>query len=263
MTITEAAILGIIQGVTEFLPISSSGHLVLTDALLGTSDQSVSFEIWLHLGTLAAVIVYFFPRLIGLVTCPFRRSESAQVAEQRKLLVAVIIGTIPAVVLGLLFKSSIEAAFSSPHLTSAMLIITGIILLATGFAVNRDRPLGAGRAIVIGLAQALAMLPGISRSGSTIAAGMFLGVDPARAAEYSFLLAVPAIGGAFLLDMVSTGGAFLDADTAVRYGVGTFTSFIFGIASIAVLLRIIRRGKFRYFGIYCFIVGVVSFLLVK
>lgn len=263
MTTTDAAILGIIQGVTEFLPISSSGHLVLSEAVLGMTDKSISFEIWLHLGTLAAVVVYFFKDLVGLVASPFRSSQIHGVIRQRRLILALVIGTIPAAVLGLLFKSDIEAAFGSPKLTSVMLGVTGLILLATMFARSADKSMNTGRALVVGFAQALAMLPGISRSGSTIAAGMFLGVDPGFSAEFSFLLAVPAIGGAFLLDLLSMPEAFLAGDVLFHYIVGMTTSFLFGLASISILLRIIRRGKFQYFGYYCIIAGVVSFLLVN
>ena len=259
MNAFDAIILGIIQGLTEFLPISSSGHLVLGKALLGLHKSGISLEIWLHLGTLIAVLVYFRRRLMALLRSLFP-SRSEQSKTDRKVILALIIGTIPAGLIGVLFRSPIETVFASPKTAASMLIVTAVILLLTVLARNKSRQVNAARGLGIGLAQAVAILPGISRSGSTIACAMFLGIEPALAAEFSFLLAIPAIGGAFVLDLIESGESLLLSHELSLYFLGMLTAFIFGLASIHYLLKIIRKGKFFYFGFYCLAAGVISLI---
>jgi undecaprenyl-diphosphatase len=262
MSISDAVILGLIQGLTEFLPISSSGHLVISKALLGFKTPGVTLEIWLHFGTLAAVLVYFRRKISILMQSLFRLRDGGG-TENRTLLLALVIGTIPAVVIGITLKPFIESFFAKPAFAAVMLLVTGLILLVTRHAKNRALKVSMGRGFVVGAAQAAAILPGLSRSGSTIACAMFLGVEPALAAEFSFLLAIPAIGGAFLLDLVSSGAALFESGQFFLYLLGALVSFIFGFLSIHYLLKIIRRGRFFYFGFYCLVIGGVSLIYLR
>lgn len=255
MTYFDAIILGILQGLTEFLPVSSSGHLVLAQALLDVKVPGVSFEIIVHLGSLLAVIVYFRASIVRLIRSLFDKT----MVTERKMIWLLIIGTVPAVLAVLLFKDFFEAAFSRPVMTAVMLFVTGAILLSTHFfkvGVKQAKP---GSAILMGIGQALAIIPGISRSGTTIAVGMMAGVKPSEAAEFSFLLAVPAILGAvvFKLDeLVSINTAVLG-----QYVTGALVTFVASIFAVYALLAAIKKGKFLYFGFYCFAAGGVGLYL--
>ncbi|MEE9443379.1 MAG: undecaprenyl-diphosphatase UppP [candidate division Zixibacteria bacterium] len=261
MEFWDVLILGVIQGLTEFLPISSSGHLVISQHMLGIKAPGVSLEIWLHFGTLVAVLVYYYKRLFGIVKALLGHSENRD--ENLRLLLAIIVGTIPAVIVGFSLKSSIESAFGSTAFTSAMLVVTGMILLASGLARNKNLQINIPRGFAIGIAQALAILPGISRSGSTITYAMLLGIKPAKAAEFSFLLAIPAIGGAFLLDLLSSDNMAWSGSEIGLYLIGALVSFVFGLLSIHYLLKLIARGKFFIFGFYCLAAGIISFIFVN
>ncbi|MCK5127777.1 MAG: undecaprenyl-diphosphatase UppP [candidate division Zixibacteria bacterium] len=262
MTVWDAIILGIVQGLTEFLPISSSGHLVLCQHILGVKTPGVSLEIWLHLGTFVAVIGYFYKKIIVLTKSLLPGNVESETTYNRKTILAIIIGTIPAVVVGLGLKSYIESVFSSPVFASSMLLVTAAILFASAFAKNKKLPLTLPKGLVIGLSQAVAILPGISRSGSTITCAMLLGMKPSEAAEFSFLLAIPAVGGAFLLDLISHGRTFFTGDEIMLYLIGTAASFIFGLLSIHYLLKIIKKGSFYLFGFYCLAAGIISLVYI-
>lgn len=257
MTIFQAVIMGVIQGLTEFLPVSSSGHLVIAEELLGLKTPGVTFEIWLHLGTLLAVLIYFRSWIFRLIRSLWNGGRGA---DDRITVWALIVGTLPAVVVGFTLKSAIETAFSSPKFTAAMLVVTGFILFSTLLARNRGLFVSPLRSLIIGLAQAVAILPGISRSGSTISAAMLIGVEPAKAAEFSFLLSIPAIGGAFLLDALSAGESILPAGDIGGYLIGTAVAFLSGLLAIHFLLKIVRRGSFYLFGVYCLVVGIAAFV---
>ncbi|MFH1701396.1 MAG: undecaprenyl-diphosphatase UppP [Candidatus Zixiibacteriota bacterium] len=261
MEFWDVLILGTIQGLTEFLPISSSGHLVISQYLLGIKAPGVSLEIWLHFGTLIAVLVYYFRRLLEIAKALIGRSENRD--ENLRLLMAIIIGTTPAAVIGLSFKSSIEAAFGSPSFVSAMLVVTGVILLLSGLARNKNLQINMPRGLGIGMAQALAILPGLSRSGSTITCAMLLGVKPKQAAEFSFLLAIPAIGGAFVLDLISSDISVWSGNELGLFLIGALVSFVIGLLSIHYLLKLIARGKFYIFGFYCFAAGIISYIFIN
>jgi len=254
MTYFDAILLGIIQGLTEFLPVSSSGHLVLAEHFLNAKLPGVSFELAVHLGTLLSVLIYFRAKIIQLLKSVF----IATMIEERKIVFYLIVGTIPAGVAGVLLKDFFERAFSSPIMTSIMLTITGVILLFTAFVKRGEKKINGMRAIIIGIGQAVAILPGISRSGSTISAGLFSGVKPVAAAEFSFLLSIPAIAGAIVFkakDFMKSGSIL-----AGQFSVAAFFSFIFGLLAVFLLLDIIKRGKFKYFGIYCLAVGLISLI---
>jgi undecaprenyl-diphosphatase len=252
MNYFDAALLGIIQGLTEFLPVSSSGHLVLGEALLKVKQPGVAFEVIVHLGTLLSVLFYFRTRLIQLVRSVFDTSMKTE----RVMIGYLIIGTFPAGFAGLLLKDVFEQVFSAPAMTSGFLILTGLILLSTKFHKPGDKSVTLGSCIMMGLGQAVAILPGVSRSGTTIAAGMWAGVRPAEAAEFSFLLSIPAIAGAAVLKSPELTG--LDQGLLGPYLVGAALSFISGLIAVSSLLAIIRRGKFEYFAYYCFAAGLLG-----
>ena len=267
MNLLEAIILGIVQGLTEFLPISSSGHLVLVGELLGIEAEAgenademakaakIMFAVAVHVGTLLSVLVYFRHRIIELIVGFFK---SPVTPEQRSVLFLVL-ATIPAVIAGLTLKPWFEKAFHSPVFTSCMLIVTGGLLVLP-ILVTRLRgsePTGevtTKSALMMGLGQAFAILPGISRSGSTIATGMMSGVNPRQAAEFSFLMAIPAILGGAVFE-------FKDLE-AVPEGmmtnciVGALVAFVTGLAAVYWVLDSIRKGKFQYFAIYCAVAGI-------
>lgn len=255
MSYYDAAILGILQGLTEFLPVSSSGHLVLAQAVLKVKQSGVSFEVLVHLGSLLAVLVYFRPTIIRLVQSLW----NADLVAERKLVVYIVLGTIPAVVAGLSLRDFFERAFSNPVMTSAMLIVTGVILVATRFARHGGKPVKLLSAIIMGIGQAIAILPGISRSGTTISAGMFAGVEPSRAAEFSFLLAIPAILGAVVLKLDDLAG--IESTVAPQYILGLITAFVASLFAVYAVLKVVKRGKFVYFGYYCFAAGATGLYL--
>ncbi|PWB76399.1 hypothetical protein C3F09_00060 [candidate division GN15 bacterium] len=249
MNYIDAIILGIIQGLTEFLPVSSSGHLVLAEELLKVKMPGVTFEVLIHIGTLVSVLIYFRARIWRLVQALFNR----EMIGERRMLLFLVIGTIPAGFFGLLFKDLLEKTFSNPVETSVELIITGLILLVPKLFRAGNKGLSLGSTIIMGFGQAVAILPGISRSGTTIVSGMLAGVKPSEAAEFSFLLSIPAIGGASLLEAKHL--LELQSALVLPYMVATLVSFLFGLLSVYVVLATVKRGKFDYFAYYCFAIG--------
>lgn len=255
MSYHDAIILGVLQGLTEFLPVSSSGHLVLAQAILKVKQSGVSFEVLVHLGSLLAVLVYFRSRVLSLIRSLFNRG----MIGERQTTLYLFIATFPAVIVALLFKDMFEQAFSKPLLAAVMLFVTGAILISTRFYSSGVRDIKWLSAIVIGISQALAIIPGISRSGTTISAGMAAGVKPSEAAEFSFLLAVPAIAGAvvFKADELLA----VDATLVGQYLTGLAVTFVISLFAVYAVLATIRRGKFVYFGFYCFAAGAVGLYL--
>jgi len=254
MNYWDTIILGLIQGLTEFLPISSSGHLVLGKYLLGAEMPGVMFELVVHFGTLMSVLVYFRKRIYRLVQSVY----TPDMVEERKMILYLALGMVPAVLIALLLSNQIERAFASPFASSAFLIFTGIVLILTTSFNKGQRQIDAPRSLLIGFAQALAIFPGVSRSGMTISAGLFSGVKPMVAAEYSFLLSVPAIVGAIIYkarDIIA-----IDKSLIGNYTVGAAVAFISGLLAVYLLLGLIRKGKFRYFGYYCLAVGLFGIL---
>ncbi len=256
MSFLDAIILGIFQGLTEFLPVSSSGHLVLVKQILGVTDSGgVSFEVLVHLGTLLSVLVYFRKGIYDLVISLFHK----EMREERRTLGLLVICTIPAGVVGVLFERQFVLAFANPILTSAMLIATGGLLMASMLFKKSRNQVRLPSAIVMALGQALAILPGVSRSGTTIVFGMMAGVHPSRAAEFSFLMIIPIIIGATILKIKDL--MLISSDLAGPYAVGTLCSFITGLVAVYTVLAVVRRGRFEYFGYYCFAVGLVGLYL--
>ncbi len=262
MNIGEALLLGLVQGATEFLPISSSGHLVITEALLGINEGGLLVEITLHAGTLLAVLLYFRKRITWMVREGFRRDGEGP--EARSWMIWLVIATIPAAFIGFLFRDTIERLFESPSAALVGLLLTGMILYSTKWSTQQSRrPNGMG-GLWMGFAQALAIFPGLSRSGSTIAIGMWSGIDKADAAEFSFLLSVLAIGGASLLQAVEIAGGSIEPASGMWVGLlaGFVVAAVSGYAAIALLIGILRKRGLLPFAWYCWAVGAGGLLLI-
>ena len=268
MTILEAIVLGILQGITEFLPVSSSGHLVLMQHFLGIKESQVFFDVMLHFGTLGAVIIVYYQLIGSMVRTGFSAFFEADFYRHPRLTINntphlrliwfLLLGSIPTGLIALLFKDSLEAIFGKPMVVAVMLIVTGLILQLSRFGQRRlqaETPLRSGHAPLIGIAQGLAITPGISRSGATISISLLLGLSPQVAAQYSFLLSIPAILGAVVLKLKDVGEITIAPAVII---VGTLTSFIVGYIALRFLLAILNRGKFSIFSYYCFALGIVA-----
>jgi undecaprenyl-diphosphatase len=261
MDALQAIVLGIVQGLTEFLPISSTAHLRIVPAFLGWQDPGAAFTAVVQLGTMAAVLVYFRADLWRIASAWVRsvlaRERSPRSVDAR-LGWYIILGTIPIAVLGLLLKNPIEDQFRTLELIGAALLLFSLVMLRAEARSQRDRDLGdltRRDGLLIGLAQALALIPGVSRSGATISAGLLLNFDRRTAARYSFLLSVPAVvlSGLFELRHVGDGGSAPAAATAIA----TALAFVVGYASIALLLRFLTSHSIRGFAAYRVAVGVL------
>ncbi|NLE74049.1 MAG: undecaprenyl-diphosphate phosphatase [Actinobacteria bacterium] len=262
MTIWEAILLGIVQGLTEFLPVSSSGHLVIVPELLNLSTPPVAFDVLLHFSSALAVIGYFAQDIYKMINA-FLRPRSMPRAEMRtwrRLFVWLVIGTIPAGALGLLFRNFFESLFGSTLAVGALLMVTGSIMLIADLVLVRThvprrsiRDMGLIDSLVVGLFQALAIAPGLSRSGLTISGGVYLGFDRQSAARFSFLLSVPAILGAGLLNLGDLVIGFGEAGAA--YTAGAVASFFASVLAVYSLLRFLRSHRFTAFIVYTMVLG--------
>ena len=248
----EVTILSVLQGVAEFLPISSSGHLVLGKALLGMGDLGMRLDIFLHVGTLVAVAAFYWAIIWRVV----RNLEWAYMGK-------ILLSAVPAGIVGVLFKDELEAAFASPKMVGAALMFTGLVLTATKFMKVGQRDVSWGRAIWMGLAQAVAILPGVSRSGMTLAAARASGVDAEKSAEFSFLMSAPPIAGAALLEILDAMEA-VDSAAEVSWGLtiyGGIVAAVVGYFSLKLLVASLKGRWFWLFGPYCFVVGIVTLIL--
>lgn len=244
-------ILGIVQGLTEPLPVSSSGHLVLVPWLLGWPEHSLTFDVALHMGTLAALLLFFWRDWWTLARAWL--PGAAAMATERRLGIGLVAGTLPAAIAGLLFDDIIEQSLRSPVLIAAVLAVASVVFFVVDRASRRALPIEQvtlGRALAIGFAQALALAPGVSRSGITITAGLALGLTREAAARYAFLLAMPVTAGAGvfkLRDLVETG---IPADEQLAFALGIAASFAVGLVSIRFLLQYLRRYALTAFIVY-------------
>ena len=252
----ETTILAVLQGIAEFLPISSSGHLVLGKALLGVKEPGIRLDIFLHVGTLFAIAAFYW-RVIWRI---LREYDWKYVAK-------IVVSAIPAGVIGVLFKDQLEEFFSSPHAVGAALLFTGIILLATKVLPKGEREVSFLGAIVMGVAQAVAILPGVSRSGMTLAAARASKIEAAKSAEFSFLMSAPPIAGAALLEVLKAMKENCpncpSTETAwplVIYG-GVLAAVV-GYFSLAFLLKALKSDRFWMFGPYCLLAGGITLILV-
>ena len=275
MTFLEAILLGILQGLTEFLPISSSGHLVLAQTFLGLNEPLVFFDVMLHVGTLAAVLVVYRDAIWKLITGGLSTLTNTQfwrepastfnASKELRFIWLILLGSIPTGLIAVLFKTELESFFHEVRLVSVMLILTGIVLqlprLRKQEMDTSDTPNGKLRtwhAPLIGIAQGCAITPGISRSGTTISLALFFGIPAKTAAEYSFLLSIPAILGAVALKIRD-----IEETTIPFYivGAGMLAAFIIGYIALRFLLVVLNRGKFSLFSYYCIALGLISLLI--
>ncbi|MFC2150534.1 undecaprenyl-diphosphate phosphatase [Calditrichota bacterium] len=258
MTPIQAGLMGIVQGLTEFLPISSSGHLALSRHLLNVAmAEDISFEVAVHAGTLIAVLIYFRLRIVELVRDTFKGDKNGW-----RYIGYLFIGTIPAAAIGLPLEDHITVIFNSLTWVGIAWIVTAIILFTGEWLAKgklSDREMGWLRAVGIGFAQALALIPGISRSGSTIAMGLMLKLDRRSAVDFAFLLSLPAVGGATILtipDWVSGNVGF-----GIEHIIGGLAAAISGYFAIAWMIRVVAGAKLRWFALYCLILGILSITL--
>ncbi|QQL44405.1 undecaprenyl-diphosphate phosphatase [Sulfuriroseicoccus oceanibius] len=263
MELIHAIILGIIQGLTEFLPVSSSGHLVLAEEWLNTSlgeesNLQLAFNVVVHFGTALSVIVYFHKRLLALFFSLFDKRKK----EEHRMIFFLFLGTLPAVILVLLDKSlfggQLDEILTSFPLAGAMLLLTGVILQIPQRLKPREGVVTGKRSVIVGIAQAFAILPGISRSGSTIVAAITSGIRADRAAEFSFLLAIPAIMGGMVFSLKDLSN--LPSDQLVNFAIGGVASFLSGLFAVYLVLAAVRKGKLGYFGYYCFAMGAAALI---
>ncbi len=247
MTILTAILLAALQGLTEFLPVSSSGHLVLAGMLLEVPEGGIAFEVVVHLGTLLAVLAVYGRDLVSLIARSLRGERASL-----RLLGLLALASLPAGAVGVFLGSTIEASFENPLLVSFMLLVTGTILYVTRMAppTSRKSPTVTG-CLLIGISQACAVFPGISRSGATISTGLFRGIEQAQAARFSFLLSVPAILGAGFIKLRDIGST-IDPEIALA---GLAVSAVVGFAALKLLLRFLRAGRFSGFSWYCWALG--------
>ena len=254
MPLHTAILLGLIQGLTEFLPISSSGHLAVAQHFLpGFSQPGLLFDIVLHLGTLLAVLIYF-RREVGFMLRALGPGNGG--STWRRLWVLLVIGTIPAVLAALLLGDLIEESFSALWVVAVGWIATGVLLLSSQRLTMKERgfsDLKATDALAVGLFQSAALLPGLSRSGSTIVGGLMRGLSHDSAARFSFLLSIPAILGAAVYDLPRV--SLVEAEAVVGYVAGFATAFLVGYICIGVVLRLLAIGRFHLFGYYCLTAG--------
>jgi len=258
MSLAKAVILGLVQGLTEFLPISSSAHLVYFQNYLGIDKPQLSFTVSLHFATLLAIIL-FFRRDLWEILRGFRNIKGPRANPSTRILFLLVIGSLPIAILGALVKDKVESLFSNIELVSFFLILTGILL----FFGDRIRSAHKGvletrivDGLIVGIAQACAILPGISRSGATIIFGLFCGLQRRWAVEYSLFLAVPAILGATIIEIPNT--IFMVNHTALSYYiVGAVTALFSGYWSLRVLLSFVQKSRLRYFAYYCMILGLI------
>ena len=250
-SLIQIIVLGIVQGITEFLPISSSGHLVIVHAILAQTGGAMQFDvsdvvIVLHAGTLLSILVFYWQ-------CVWRL-----VGEDRRVLSLLVVGTLPAAVVGLTVKLAFKGIFESPLLAGFMLMATGAMLLWIArrpFGSGAYQRLTYGQSLLIGLSQAVAILPGISRSGSTISAGLSMGMSPKSAATFSFLLAISVIAGAAVLEIKDLALGAPGTTPLTHLAVGAAVSFAVGLVALRWLISWLERGRLQYFGYWCLAVG--------
>ena len=257
MSTLEAIILGIIQGLTEFLPVSSSGHLELGKAILGDEslpEESLLFTVVLHFATALSTIVIFRKEILEI----FRGLLQFKWNEESQFSVKIILSMLPAAVVGVLFNDQIEALFSKQILlVGAMLIITGLLLFLADRAKHTDRKVSFTNAFLIGIAQAIAILPGISCSGATISSSVLLGVDREKAARFSFLMVVPLIFGKMAKDLMDGGIAESSMDI-MPLVLGAIAAFVSGLLACTWMINLVKKSQLKYFSYYCFVVGAIA-----
>ena len=281
----ESIILGLLQGLAEFLPISSSGHLVLGKELLGMEEAGMFFDIMLHAGTLLSIFVVFRKKIVDMIVGCIRRDKT-----QLKEVGFIVLASIPTAIIGIGFKKPLESLFENPRAVCCALLVTATLLFVSQWGKTGSKhpecegvQMNWWRALVTGVVQGIACIPGISRSGSTISGMIFLGVNRKYAGEFSFLMSIPAVGGAALLDVIKWVKC-QDPETVARYAiekpekalacadasgftpellVGMIAAFIFGIIALKWLMAFVQKGKFHYFSYYLWVAGILGLIFIK
>ena len=256
MSWIQAFILGLIQGLTEFLPVSSSGHLTITKSLFGLETGDLTFDIMVHAATVLATIVVFRKEIAAIFAGIFRFSWN----EQTKYAAMICLSMVPVLIVGVFFKDSVEALFGTGlKVVGCALIVTAILLWVSDFISRRrageGAPMGFGTAILMGLAQAVAVIPGLSRSGSTISTGLLCGAKRSEVAQFSFLMVlVPILGEAFL----DIAGGSLAASSPIGFwpmAAGFVAAFISGLFACKVMIALVRKANLKWFALYCLVMG--------
>ena len=254
MTLFEAIILGIVQGLTEFLPVSSSGHLELGKALLGDTSipqESMMFTVVVHFATALATLVVYRSEVARIAGGLMQRKNN----EEFKFSIKILLSMIPAAAIGVIFADELELLFDKQIvLVGVMLWVTGILLIIADRAKNTSKDVTFNHSIIIGIAQAIAILPGISRSGATISTSVLLGVDRSKAASFSFLMVVPLILGKIAKDLIG-GGLHINSDQIGLLIAGFIAAFVTGLFACQWMIKLVRNAQLKYFSYYCFVVG--------
>jgi undecaprenyl-diphosphatase len=271
MDTEQTIFLGIIQGLTEFLPVSSSGHLVIFQHLIGLKNPELLLDISLHVGTLLAVLIFFWADIkmmiyesIGLVGNLFQKQNPSSKTQQfphAALIAWIIAGTIPTALIGILFSSFVQKMFGSPFFVGFMLIVTGAILGASRLIPDhftKKSHVGLMVSVAVGIAQGAAIIPGISRSGATIVCGLFCGLNRELAGRFSFLLSIPAIIGATIVKFDMTK---ITEIGFIPFFAGIFVSFLVGLIALKITMNMVRKGNLYYFSAYCLLAGIVAIVI--
>ena len=257
MNIFEAIVLGIIQGLTEFLPVSSSGHLELAKAVLGDTsvpEESLTFTVVLHFATALSTLVIFRKEVAEIFKGLFQFKWN----DESKFSVKIIISMIPAVIIGLLFEEQLESFFGGKILlVGVMLLVTAVLLLFADKAQSTDKKVSFSDSVIIGISQAIAMLPGISRSGATISTSVLLGIDRTKAARFSFLMVVPLIFGKIGKDILG-GDLSFQSSEMLPIAAGFIAAFLAGLVACKWMIALVKKSKLSYFSLYCAVVGFIA-----
>lgn len=253
----DAIVLGIIQGLTEFLPVSSSGHLELGKAILGDEsvpEESLLFTVVLHFATALSTIVVFRKDVMEILRGLFRFKWN----EETQFSLKILLSMVPAVLIGLFFEKQLEAFFGGNiQFVGFMLIVTAMLLYFADRAKDTKKNVSYNNAFIIGISQAIAMLPGISRSGATISTSVLLGVDKTKAARFSFLMVVPLIFGKIGKDLFS-GDLSFESNQTIAMGAGFVAAFLAGLVACTWMIQLVKKSKLSYFAIYCLVVGLIA-----
>ncbi len=268
MDLIQAILLGLLQGITEFLPVSSSGHLALARAFLGSEIMpGITFEIVVHFGSFCSIAVYYRRTLITMISDILKSFSPSGIQEKRyitdyntRLAYVILLSMIPAMIVGFTLKDPIEGLFLNPVFVSSMLLITGTFLFSTKFFGRPDKDVNASRGLLMGVAQSFAILPGISRSGFTISVGLFSGISRANVANFSFLMVLPVLAGAMLLELIEIMETGIETAAVLSLAAGFLTSFISGYFALKYLIILLKKEKFHYFAYYCWGLGIFGII---
>ncbi len=268
MEYIESFIIGILQGITEFLPISSSGHIVMAQAILGDElEMGMTMNIITHFGTLFSIIIYFHKELRELVISffeilkqPIQKFKRWDEDEKLRFNVYILVSMIPAGVAGFTIRGPLDSAFSNPIGVSIMLLLTGFLLFATKFFGMGEQKLTLKNTFLIGCAQALALIPGVSRSGTTIAAAVFLNINRNDIAQFTFIMMLPVVAGATLVEMMGLTSDATTADMIPHLIIGFFASLVSGYYALKYLIILFKSKGIHYFAYYCWAVGLLGII---